>query len=165
MVVRKVKAISAGTEGVFFWLLFISVTLYKEFFFLFACRRRFFLSTLSLKAFVRPCKKKTKTSCECVKRGSELVNNFFFVLQICSVDKKVINVQKSKKIKVRVVFSAKCAKKNLPKFPVKDDSVVLKVYRVQRTTGFHGVWSVKKPKPKWHMSPDILPYVASSLAS
>lgn len=140
MVVCKVKVISAGTEGVFFWLLFISVTLYKEFFFfLFAGRRRFFLSTLSLKAFVRPCKKKKRKQVVSALRGAVNLRIIFFVLQICSVDKKVINVQKSKKIKVRVVFSAKCAKKNLPKFPVRDDSVVLKVYRVHRTTGFRGV--------------------------
>lgn len=104
MVVCKVKVISAGTEGVFFWLLFISVTLYKEFFFSLCGSTPLLSQHLVVESLCAAVQKKTKTSCECVKRGSELVNHFF-VLQICSVDKKVINVQKSKKIKVRVVFS------------------------------------------------------------
>lgn len=90
MVVSQVKVISAATEGVFFWLLFISVTLYKDFFY---CLR---VDTLILKPLCVRGKK--KNSCECVKRVSELVNRVL-CCRFLALTKKVTNVQKSKKIK------------------------------------------------------------------
>lgn len=74
-VVRQVQEISAGTPEVFFWLLSISVARGVDLFLLFIGQRCLLLTVLRFKVFLRPCKR--KTSCDCVKRGSELVNRFF----------------------------------------------------------------------------------------